>query len=152
MNRLQLAIRCLIEGETAINPAAPRPLHQAAEPAEVQPPADPGPQTTSESTGQLIALRDSVQAAAEDLDGPGSRALNAVGRQLAQILASEQVVPFEDSGAFDPHRHNAVSSMETSDSALDYQLAASVRSGYIRNGTLLRRQDVVVYRFTGGTG
>jgi molecular chaperone GrpE (heat shock protein) len=95
-------------------------------------------------------LRDSVQAAAEDLDEQGSRALNAVACRLAEILAAEQVVPFDDSDAFDAHRHNAVSSMETGDSTLDYQLAASVRSGYICNGTLLRRQDVVVYRFTGG--
>jgi molecular chaperone GrpE (heat shock protein) len=152
MNRLQLAIRCLLEGEAAINPAPPRPVQHAAELAEVQRPADAGPQTISESTRQLIALRDSVQAAAEDLDEPGSRALDAVARQLAEVLASEQVVPFEDSGAFDAHRHNAVSSMETDDSALDYQLAASVRSGYIYNGGLLRRQDVVVYRFTDGNG
>jgi molecular chaperone GrpE (heat shock protein) len=152
MNRLQLAIRCLMKGEAAINPAPPRPVQQAAKPAEVQRPADAGPQPPSESTRQLVALRDSVQAAAEDMDEPGSRALDAVARQLAQILASEQVVPFEDSGAFDAHRHNVVSSMETDDSALDYQLAASVRSGYLCNGTLLRRQDVIVYRFTGGNG
>lgn len=151
MNRLQLAIQCLIGGEAAINPPAPRPGQQAAA-AEVQRPADAGPPTISESTRQLIALRDSVQAATEDLDEPGSRALNAVAHQLAQILTSEQVVPFEDSGTFDAHRHNAVSSMETGDRALDYQLAATVRPGYIRNGTLLRRQDVVVYRFTGGNG
>lgn len=152
MNRLQLAIKCLIGGEAAINPPAPRPGQQAAEPAEVQRPADAGPQTISESTRQLIALRDSVQAATEDLDEPGSRALNAVAHELAQILTSEQVVPFEDSGTFDAHRHNAVSSMEIGDVALDYQLAATVRPGYIRNGTLLRRQDVVVYRFTSGNG
>jgi molecular chaperone GrpE (heat shock protein) len=152
MNRLQLAIKCLMKGEAALHPTAPSPVQQAIGPTEVQRPPDEAPQTIPESTRQLIALRDSVQAAAEDLDEPGRRALNAVARQLAQILTTEQVVPFEDSGTFDAHRHNAVSSMETSDSALDYQLAASVRSGYTCNGTLLRRQDVVVYRFTGDNG
>ncbi len=152
MNRLRLAIRVLVNGEAAPQPAAPRPQHQAAGPTGAEQRREADPHAVSGSTRQLIALRDSVQAAAEDMDGPGSQALNAVARQLAQILASEQVVPIEDCGAFDARRHNAVASMQTDDRALDYQVASSVRSGYLSSGTLLRRQDVIVYRFAGDRG
>jgi len=152
MNRLRLAIRVLVQGEAALQPAAPRPEHQPARPPEAERPGEADPHAVSDSTRQLIALRDNVQAAAEKLDVPGSQALNAVVRQLTQILASELVVPIEDSGAFDARRHNAVASMGTNDKALDYQVASSVRSGYLASGTLLRRQDVIVYRFTGDRG
>jgi len=149
MNRLRLAMRVLVEGETALQAAAPPPERRASGPARAERPDEPGPRPVSDCTRQLIALRDSVQAAAEDLDGSGSRALNAVARQLADILAAEQVVPFDDRGSFDAHRHNAVASLETDDRTLGYQVASSVRSGYLGNGVLLRRQDVIVYRFTG---
>jgi molecular chaperone GrpE (heat shock protein) len=152
MNRLRLAIRVLVKGEAALQPPAPRPEHRAARPTEAERPREADPPAVSDRTRLLIALRDSVQAAAEDLDVPGSQALNAVARQLAQILASEQVVPIEDSGAFNARRHNAVASMNTDDRALDYQVASSVRPGYLASGTLFRRQDVIVYRFTGNRG
>lgn len=159
MNRLRLALRVLVKGEAAVQPMTPRPEHQAAGPAEraagpteAERPDKADPQPVSDRISQLIAVRDSVQAAAEDLDGPGSRTLDAVARQLAQILGAEQVVPIEDSGAFDARRHNAVASMVTDDRTLDYQVASSVRSGYLSRGALLRRQDVIVYRFTGDRG
>jgi len=128
MNRLRLALRVLVKGEAAL------------------------PHPVSDVMRQLIVLRDSVQSAAADLDGPGRQALNAAAGQLAQIMSSEQVVPIEDSGAFDARRHNAVASMPTGDKALEYQVASSVRSGYLSNGALIRRQDVVVYRFTDDSG
>ncbi len=149
MNRLRLAVRVLVRGQAALRPAAVRPEHQAARTAGAGRPPDAERPPVSDTAMQLIALRDSVQAAAADLDGPGGQALNASALQLAQILASEHVVAIEDSGAFDARRHNAVASMETDDKALDYQVASSVRSGYLSNGALIRRQDVIVYRFTG---
>jgi hypothetical protein len=149
MNRLRLAMRVLVKGETALQAAASPPEQRASGPARAERPDEPDPRPVSDRTRQLIALRDSVQAAAEDLDGSGSRALNVVARQLADILAAEQVVPFDDRGSFDARRHNAVASLETDDRILDYQVASSVRSGYLGNGVLLRRQDVIVYRFTG---
>ncbi|HYB46409.1 MAG TPA: nucleotide exchange factor GrpE [Streptosporangiaceae bacterium] len=152
MNRLRLAIRVLIRGPAVVQPAPGRPEHQTARSAEAQQQRDADLNPVSESTRQLIALRDSVQAAVGELDAPGSQALNAVARQLAQILAAEQVIPIEDSGAFDARRHHAVASMETDDAALDYQVASNVRSGYLSSGTLLRRQDVIVYRLTGDHG
>lgn len=152
MNRVRLAIRVLVRGAAAVPPPPVRPEHHTAGPAEAPQPRDADRHPVSDSTRQLIALRDNVQAAAGELDAPGSQALNAVVRQLAQILASEQVIPIEDSGAFDARKHNAVASMETDDEALDYQVASSVRSGYLSSGTLLRRQDVIIYRFTGDHG
>ncbi len=148
MNRPRLAIRVLVRGEAALRPAAVRQESKTARPAGTGQPYAAELHPVSDITSQLIALRDSVQAAAADLDGPGSQALDTVARQLAQILTSEHVVPIEDSGAFDARRHNAVASMATDDKALDYQVASSVRSGYLSNGALIRRQDVIVYRFT----
>lgn len=148
MNRLRLAIRVLVRGEAALRPAAVRPEHQTARPAGTGQPSDAKLQPVSDIIRQLIALRDSVQAAAADLDGPGNQALNAAARQLAQIMTSEHVVPIEGSGAFDARRQNVVARMQTGNKALDYQVASSVRSGYLRNGALIRRQDVIVYRFT----
>jgi molecular chaperone GrpE (heat shock protein) len=138
MNRLRLAIRVLLKGQAALPPAAA--------------PVRPERPQVSDVSEQLIALRDNVQAAAADLHGPGSQALNGVAGQLARILSGQQVVPFEDAGAFDARRHNAVASMATPDKALDYQVASSVRPGYLSNGALIRRQDVVVYRFGGDGG
>lgn len=152
MNRLRLAMRVLVKGNAAVQPVTPRSEHQADGSAPAEHPDQADPQPLSDHISQLIAVRDSIQATAEDLNGPGGRALNAVARQLAQILAAEQVIPIEDSGAFDTRRHNAVTSMQTDDRTLDYQLASSVRSGYLSHGTLLRRQDVIVYRFTGDRG
>lgn len=145
MNRLSLAIRVLVRGQAPPQPAAAPPGKSA--------PARPERPQVCDVTQELIALRDNVQGAAADLDGPGGQALNAVASQLARIMAAQQVVPFEDAGAFDAHRHNAVASMATHDKALDYHLASSVRPGYLGDGALIRRQDVIVYRFDGdGSG
>ena len=149
MNRFRLAIRVLLKGQAAVQPLAvptgeSGPVH-AAQAAPVRPDRPQVPDVT----GQLIALRDNVQSVAADVDGPGGQALNAVSGQLARILATQQVVPFEDAGAFDAHRHNAVASMTTYDKAFDHQIASSVQPGYLSDGTLIRRQDVIVYRFDG---
>ena len=134
MNRFRLALRVLLKGQAAAAPG--RPEHP------------PVPDVTD----QLIALRDDVQAAAAGLDGSGGRALHAVAGQLARILAAQHVVAIEDAGSFDAHLHNAVGNMATADKALDYQVASSVRPGYLSDGALIRRQDVIVYRFDGDDG
>lgn len=152
MNRFRLAIRVLLKGQAAVQPlAVPTGEAGPVRAAQAAPVRLDRPRA-ADVTGQLIALRDSVQTVAADVDGPGGQALNAVSGQLAQILATQQVLPFEDAGAFDAHRHNAVASLTTHDKALDHQIASSVQPGYLSDGTLIRRQDVVVYRLDGDGG
>jgi GrpE len=149
MNRFRLAIRVLLKGQAAVQPLAV-PTGEAA-PVRQAPAAPVRPERPQvpDITQQLISLRDNVQTVAANVDGPGGQALSAVSGQLARILATQQILPFEDAGAFDAHRHNAVASMTTHDKALDHQIASSVQPGYLSDGTLIRRQEVIVYRFDG---
>jgi molecular chaperone GrpE (heat shock protein) len=77
--------------------------------------------------------------------------LGSVARRLGDILASEQVTSFEDEDGFDPARHRVVDTVITDNPDRDYQLAGSVRPGYLRAGELLRQQDVIVYRLDAAT-
>jgi molecular chaperone GrpE (heat shock protein) len=87
-----------------------------------------------------------VQLAAEQVEPAAVAPLGSVARRLGDILASEQVTWFEDKGDFDPIRHRAVDTVPTDDPDRDYQLAGTLRPGYLHAGELLRQQDVIVYR------
>jgi molecular chaperone GrpE (heat shock protein) len=147
MNRIRLALQVLMTGQL------PQPTAAAA-PAHDDPSADRQPsagivaqaQPVTDTTQQLIELRDSVQAAIETVDKGAGLALHQVARRIGEILTGAGITPIEELGRFDPARHNAVDTMATDDDALDDTLASSVRSGYLRDGVLLRRQDVIVYR------
>jgi molecular chaperone GrpE (heat shock protein) len=117
----------------------------------VRPPLPP-PEASSETIAALMTLRDHVQTAAEEATDGQAAAFVTVARRLADILALEHTVPFEDVGAFDAARQRVVDSMDTDDPSKDYEIAASVRPGYLHSGTIERRQDVIVYRVTRGTG
>lgn len=159
MNRLRLAWHVVIHGglprrEPAGEAQAPKPPLRPSPPPEPpakpsplpEPPLKPSPSPSAVAT-QLIALRDMVLLAAEQQAEPARRTpLANVARRLSDILATEHVMSFEDEGAFDPTRQRVIDTLATDDPARDYQLAASVRPGYLYAGCLFRQQDVILYR------
>jgi hypothetical protein len=154
MSRLRLALDVLFRGappprDIPERIQVPEPRSAGPEPAT----AGPEPPTASPASratiSQLIVLRDKVQMAAEDQDGGVSGALSTVARELGDILELEQTVAFEDFGAFDAARQQVIDTQAADDPAQDYQVAVSVRPGYLQGGEILRRQDVIVYRVDG---
>jgi molecular chaperone GrpE (heat shock protein) len=156
MNRLRLAWHALIHGES---PPLERRLDAVP---QSQPPKSSEPPQASEQAPEaaeqplvvamrLIGLRDMVQLAAEQAESAGAAPLDSVARRLGDILASEQVTSFEDQAGFDPARHRVVDTVITDNPHQDYQLAGSVRPGYLHAGELLRQQDVIVYRLCTAT-
>lgn len=150
MTRLQLALYVILHGVVPSHArswadgqdAVPGSVDRGGEVA-----GEPPPEPVSIITTRLIELRDQMQPE------PGGRALPnalaAIDRRLVDILALDQVTAFDDCGPFEPDRHNVVSSLESDDPKLHYQVASTVRPGYLRLGRLLRRQDVIVYRSPG---
>jgi molecular chaperone GrpE (heat shock protein) len=151
MNRFRLALNVLIHGELppqeAMIDAVPPPTPARQAPEEVSQPAG----QRSSIAMQLIALRDMVQLAADQAELAGAAPLGSVARRLGDVLAGEEVTSFEDEDGFDPVRHRVVDTMITDDPHRDYQLAGSVRPGYLHAGGLLRQQDVIVYRLDAET-
>lgn len=151
MTRLRVALYVLLHGavpshespRAGFQDAAPGFVHPSVEAAS-EPPLAP----ISLITTRLIELRDQLLPEQEGTALP--TALAAVDRRLVDILALDQVTAFDDCGGpFEPDRHNVVSSFETKNPELHYQVASTVRPGYLRLGRLLRRQDVIVYRNPG---
>jgi molecular chaperone GrpE (heat shock protein) len=157
MTRFRAALHILIHGELPPEEATieavplPKPASQAPDPPQAQEQvSEPARQPLAVAL-QLIALRDMVQLTAEQAELAGAAPLASVARRLRDVLAGEQVTSFEDKGGFDPVRHRVVDTVITEDPYRDYQLAGSVRPGYLYAGELLRQQDVIVYRLDAET-
>ena len=151
MNRLRLAWHALIHGElppreVTLDAAPQSPPPQASEPLQGSEQASEPAEHPLAVVMQLIALRDMVQLAAEQAESAGAAPLDSVARRLGDILASERVTSFEDQDGFDPARQRVVDTVITDIPHQDYQLAGSVRPGYLHAEELLRQQDVIVYR------
>jgi len=68
--------------------------------------------------------------------------------QLQNVLGQYGIASFgavdED---FDPHRHEAIESIETTDTKLDGMVADVARKGYISNGVILRPAQVKIFKY-----
>ncbi len=139
-------LESLRAGTAAPEPAAPEPA--APEPAGADPPA-------AGLTGPPPVVREVIRAADGllDLTGHGSSpdpqqaglVLRWMEARIRSLLASCDVVRIEETGGFDPLRHEAVASRAAPSPQLVHQIADTVRPGYQWHGALLRPQQVIVY-------
>ena len=60
-------------------------------------------------------------------------------------MAACEITRVEESGAFDPARHEAVASREAPSADLVGRSPTPSRPGYAWHGSMLRSQEVVVY-------
>jgi molecular chaperone GrpE len=112
---------------------------------------------TTEAADALLAdwleVADSVERArAMDADGPLGEGLRAVGDQIEATLARQRVQRIGRPGEpFDPDRHEAVDVRPATD-VPDRTIVGVVRSGYTRDGRVLRPALVVVSQRPAATG
>lgn len=105
--------------------------------------------------GPAAAVREVIRLADGLLDLTGNGAspeqqqasivLRWVEARTKSLLTACEVVRIEETGSFDPSRHQAVASRAAPSPELSHQIANTVRPGYAWHGTLLRPQQVVVY-------
>jgi hypothetical protein len=78
-------------------------------------------------------------------DSPPEPVLRWAQERVAALFGACDVVPVEETGPFNPHRHQAVGRRDAPSPALARQIADTVRPGYSWHGALLRPQQVIVY-------
>jgi molecular chaperone GrpE len=102
---------------------------------------------------EWLEVADSVErAVAAGGDPPLAAGLAALSEQIDAVLQRQGVTRFGKPGErFDPERHEAVAA-HPSDEHPDGTILEVVRSGYARNGRVLRPAQVVVARSTGTGG
>jgi len=124
-------------------PAAP------AAPAEAPPaaPADLPPAPGEDVVQSLIGLADDVaelagQAAENEAAG---NLLRLAQWRVDRVLADCGVAVLADEGPVDPARHMVAGTRPAGTDGTAGWIAATVRRGYLRNGELIRPQQVVAY-------
>jgi hypothetical protein len=103
----------------------------------------------SAAVHEVIRLADGLL----DLTGNGaspdqqqaSSVLRWVDARAKSLLAACEVVRVEETGSFDPSRHQAVAIRTAPSPELSDQIAETVRPGYAWRDALLRPQQVIVY-------
>jgi GrpE len=100
------------------------------------------------AVSEVIRLADGLL----DLTGNGAApdqqqasALRWVDARAKSLLAACDVVRVEETGSFDPSRHQAVSVRTAPSPQLSGQIAETIRPGYAWRDALLRPQQVIVY-------
>jgi molecular chaperone GrpE len=112
---------------------------------------------TAEATDALLAgwldVADSVQRAlVMDDSGPLADGLRAVREQIEATLARQGVTRIGEPGEpFDPERHEAVA-VRAADDVPDRTVVEVIRSGYARDGRVLRPALVAVSQRPRGEG
>lgn len=71
--------------------------------------------------------------------------------ELLEVLYRRDVVPMERTEAFDPAIHKAVQLQSAPSAADDNHVAQVLKRGFLHHGKTLRPEDVVVWRWKGGT-
>lgn len=96
---------------------------------------------------ELIRFADGLRdlSAGARLDQPPDPVLRWAQERAVAMLDAYDVVHVEETGAFDPHRHQAVGRRDAPGPTLAHQIADTVRPGYSWHGALLRPQQVIVY-------
>ena len=112
---------------------------------DVRPDSDGGPPP---AVREVLRLADGLL----DLTGQGASAdqeaspvLRWVEARIRSLLAACDITRIEETGSFDPSRHQAVASRDAPSPDLSQQIADTVRPGYAWRGDLLCPQQVVVY-------
>lgn len=103
----------------------------------------------------LVMFLDDLNRTVERIEGKddaGERALTTlkehVPEDLLDLLMENGVEPYCTEGdVFDPHTQRSMSVENTADPALDKHIAKRLRSGYRWNGTTLRPETVVIYKY-----
>lgn len=93
---------------------------------------------------ELIRLRDQVRIAE-----PSAANLRVFDTKLGRILEKEGVRSLEESGMFDPERHEVNATTPTNDIVKDGVIASTVLPGYLCGECVLRAQQVILYAFSG---
>lgn len=101
----------------------------------------------SATAKKLIELRDWVLLANSDGSPPSSSLLEALSKQLEQVLIKEGVSAIEDTGTFDYEKHQVVSTQVTDNPDLKEQICQTIRPGYRFNGGVIRPQEVIIYTY-----
>jgi|GEM_PF-6949831 len=86
------------------------------------------------------ADRGSGEASAEDLRGT----LTVLKREVLEILANQGIEQVERYGPYDRRLHRVTSVLEVSDEALDDRISQIIRDGFSRQGTVIRKAEVVI--------
>jgi molecular chaperone GrpE len=104
-------------------------------------------ETSDALLGDWLEVADSVERALTTAgDGPVDEGLRAVRDQIESTLARQRVTRIGQVGEpFDPDRHEAVA-VRGSDELPDRAVAEVIRSGYARDGRVLRPALVAVSR------
>ena len=93
---------------------------------------------------QLIPVLDSFELSLPH----GNKELEVIYKQLIQILKSngfEEENPLNQE--FDPRRHEAIGTVETSDKSSDHKVLEVAQKGYILSGKIIRPAKVKVGEF-----
>jgi molecular chaperone GrpE (heat shock protein) len=69
--------------------------------------------------------------------------------EFLEVLYRRDVVPFDESKAFDKQRQKAVKVVDTDDRAADQTVAQVLRRGFLRADKPLRVEEVVIQRWKG---
>src|SRR5688500_6710137 len=69
--------------------------------------------------------------------------------EFLEVLDRRDVVPMEETEAFDPTIHKAVKVVETDDERADQKIAQVLKRGFVRADKQLRPEEVVIMRARG---
>ncbi|MBD1944369.1 nucleotide exchange factor GrpE [Coleofasciculus sp. FACHB-712] len=101
----------------------------------------------SNTMQELIKLRDWVLLAKSGGNAPKPDMLEALYKQLGQVLAKGDVIALEETNVFNYERQQVVSTQVTDSPEKDNWVCGTVRPGYLFHGELVRPQEVIVYTY-----
>ena len=98
----------------------------------------------------LLVLYDNVEQCMDEVDGEARRSVDWLREMLLETLYREDVEPIEDTAeTLDKVLHKVVRSVPAEQLDLDRTIEQVVKRGFRWHGELLRREHVVVRRFSG---
>lgn len=106
----------------------------------------PEPQLSA-TAQELIKLRDWVLLAKTGNNIPSSELLDTLYQQLGQVLEKEGVILLEEASKFNYEYQQVMSTKVTDEEDKHDLVCETVRPGYLYNGTIVRQQEVIIYKF-----
>jgi hypothetical protein len=101
----------------------------------------------SATAKELIRLRDWVLMVKGTDSGLSGNTLEALYKQIGQILTKAGVTTLDEKGIFDYERQLIVSTKKTGDPEKNDWVYETVRPGYLFNEALIRPQEVITYLY-----
>lgn len=100
----------------------------------------------SDLVSQFIPVLDSFELSLPH----GNKELEVIYKQFIQILKQNGLEESDPKGEeFDPHKHEAIGSVETDDKDEDHKVLEVVQKGYILHGKIIRPAKVRIGEFKG---